>query len=141
MTIHGLSHLTFVVRDLERMSKLLCEGLGAAEVYDSARKNFSLSREKFFVLGGIWLAAMEGPPSERSYRHVAFKVDEADLASMEARLRVLGVEIRPPRTRVEGEGASLYFYDFDNNLFELHTGTLEQRLESSAHSAPMLLSP
>lgn len=26
------------------------------------------------------------------------------------------------------EGQSLYLYDFDNHLFELHTGTLEQRL-------------
>jgi fosfomycin resistance protein FosX len=129
MTVQGVSHLTFVVRDLERMSRFLCEGLGAEEVYDSATKNFSLSREKFFVLGGVWIAAMEGQPSERSYRHVAFKADDADLPSIEARLRSLGVEIRPPRQRVEGEGNSLYFYDFDNNLFELHTGTLEQRLE------------
>jgi fosfomycin resistance protein FosX len=129
MTVQGVSHLTFVVRDLERMSRFLCEGLGAEEVYDSATKNFSLSREKFFVLGGVWVAAMEGRPSERSYRHVAFKADDADLPSIEARLRSLGVEIRPPRQRVEGEGNSLYFYDFDNNLFELHTGTLEQRLE------------
>jgi hypothetical protein len=30
--------------------------------------------------------------------------------------------------RVEGEGRSLHFYD-DNHLFELHTGTLEERLE------------
>ena len=34
----------------------------------------------------------------------------------------------PPRARVEGEGQSLYVYDFDNHLFELHTGTLAQRL-------------
>ena len=129
MTIEGISHLTFIVADLERMSKLLCEGLGATEVYDSSAKNFSLSREKFFMLGGVWIAAMEGKPVERSYRHTAFKVDAARLPAIEAKLRSLGVEVRPPRPRVEGEGESLYFYDFDNNLFELHTGTLEQRLE------------
>lgn len=103
-------------------------GLGAREVYDSAGRNFSLSREKFLVLGGIWLAFMEGEPTQKSYRHVAFEVAEADLASYEARLRPLGVEIVPPRPRVEGEGMFLYFHDYDNNLFELHAGTLEQRL-------------
>ena len=132
MPVQGISHITFIVRDLERMARLLCEGLGAEEVYDSASKNFSLSREKFFVLGGVWLAAMEGQPTQRSYRHVAFKVDEAELPVFEARLRSLGVELRPPRPRVEGEGQSLYFYDFDDNLFELHAGTLEQRIERYA---------
>jgi catechol 2,3-dioxygenase-like lactoylglutathione lyase family enzyme len=130
MTIQGVSHITFIVSDLDRMARILCHGLGAQEVYDSKERSFSISREKFFVLGGIWLAAMEGtPPSERSYRHVAFKVTEADLPKFEARLRALGVEIKPPRPRVGGEGQSLYFYDFDNHLFELHTGTLEQRLD------------
>nr|WP_277871356.1 hypothetical protein [Chroococcidiopsis cubana] len=38
------------------------------------------------------------------------------------------MEIRESRSRVEGEGSSLYFYDYDNHLFELHTGTLAQRL-------------
>ena len=56
----GISHLTFLVRDLDRMARFMCEGLGAVEVYDSNGKNFSLSREKFFVLGGVWVAAMEG---------------------------------------------------------------------------------
>lgn len=125
----GISHITFIVRDLARMATFLCEGLGAREVYDSAQHNYSLSREKFFVLGGVWLAAMEGdPPAERSYQHVAFQVKESELPAYEARLRALGVEIRPPRPRVDGEGLSLYFHDFDNHLFELHTGTLEQRL-------------
>lgn len=135
--VKGLSHITFVVRDLERMAELLCTGLGAQEVYDSSARNYSLSREKFFLLGGVWLAAMEGePPAERSYQHVAFAVDEADLPTCEARLRALGVEIRPPRTRVEDEGASLYFHDFDNHLFELHAGTLEQRLAAYSGLAP-----
>jgi catechol 2,3-dioxygenase-like lactoylglutathione lyase family enzyme len=125
----GISHITFIVRDLDRMAAFLCEGLGAREVYDSSAHNFSLSREKFFLLGDTWLAAMEGEsPLERSYQHVAFAVSESDLPIYQARLQALGVEIRSPRSRVEGEGLSLYFYDFDNHLFELHTGTLEQRL-------------
>jgi catechol 2,3-dioxygenase-like lactoylglutathione lyase family enzyme len=124
----GLSHLTFVVRDVERTARLFCEALGAQEVYDSQGRNFSLSREKFLLLGGVWLAFMEGEPTQRSYRHAAFAVGEADLPACEARLRALGAEVKPPRPRVEGEGLSLYFYDFDNHLFELHTGTLAQRL-------------
>lgn len=127
--MEGISHITFIVRDLERMSTLLCKGLGAREVYDSIGRNHSISREKFFVLSGVWLAAMEGePPAERSYQHIAFAVSESDLPVDQANLQSLGVEVRPSRSRVEGEGQSLYFYDFDNHLFELHTGTLEQRL-------------
>ncbi|HEY9133727.1 MAG TPA: FosX/FosE/FosI family fosfomycin resistance hydrolase [Dyella sp.] len=130
MGIEGISHITFVVRDLEKMAVFLCDGLGAEEVYDSEGGNFSLSREKFFVLAGIWIAAMEGePPSERTYRHLAFKVAEEELPVFEQRLRRLGVDIKPPRPRVDGEGTSLYFHDFDNHLYELHTGTLDERLE------------
>jgi len=127
--MNGISHLTFIVRDLDRMATFMCDGLGAREVYDSGGANHSLSREKFFVVGGVWIAAMEGePPAERSYQHVAFAVDDVDLPRYEARLRAIGVDIRPPRPRIDGEGRSLYFHDFDNHLFELHTGTLERRL-------------
>lgn len=127
--MEGISHITFLVRDLERMAAFLCQGLDAREIYDSSNQNHSLSREKFFLLGGVWIAAMEGePPAHRSYQHVAFAVSNADLPRYRANLQALGVEVRPPRNRVVGEGQSLYFYDFDNHLFELHTGTLEQRL-------------
>jgi hypothetical protein len=57
--IEGLSHLTFIVRDLERMSRLI-EVLGGRQVYASGDETFSLSREKFFVAGGLWIAIMEG---------------------------------------------------------------------------------
>jgi catechol 2,3-dioxygenase-like lactoylglutathione lyase family enzyme len=43
MTVEGVSHITFIVRDLDRMARFLCEGLGAVEVYDSLGKNFSES--------------------------------------------------------------------------------------------------
>lgn len=133
MELTGISHLTFIVKNLDRMSLFLCEGLGAKEVYDSGDENFSLSREKFFVLAGTWIAAMEGSPtSERSYNHVAFKVASGELEHFEKRLRNLGVEIKQARSRVQGEGKSLYFYDFDNHLFELHEGNLNTRLDRYA---------
>ena len=127
--VQGISHITIMVRDLDKTSRLLCEGLGAKEVYDSQDKNYSISREKFFLLGGIWLVAMEGENSEKSYRHGAFQVEKRNLTVYKNRLTELGATIVPSRSRVEGEGASVYFYDYDNNLFELHAGRLEERLE------------
>lgn len=131
--IEGLSHLTFIVRDLERMTRLIVDVLGGREVYASGDRTFSIAREKFFVAGGLWLAIMEGEPlTERTYNHVAFKVAEKDLEALKQRIADLGLEIRESRPRVEGEGASIYFHDWDNHLFELHTGTLEARLRRYA---------
>ncbi len=128
-TILGLSHMTFVVRDLDRMTAILTGVLGAREVYASGDETFSVSREKFFQVGALWIAVMEGEAlPARSYNHVAFKIDDSDFAAYEARIKALGLEILPPRARVAGEGRSIYFYDDDNHLFELHTGTLAERL-------------
>ena len=127
--IEGISHVTFVVRDLDRMADLLVAVLGAEEVYSSGEATFSISREKFFLVGGVWIAIMEGEPLPgKTYNHVAFKIAEEDYDAYAERVRSTGVEMREGRSRVEGEGRSLYFYDHDNHLFELHTGTLERRL-------------
>jgi fosfomycin resistance protein FosX len=131
--ISGLSHLTFVVRDLDKMARIVVEVLGGKEVYSSGDKTFSVSREKFFVAGGLWIATMEGEPlPTRTYNHVAFEVTDVALERARAAAEALGLDIRPPRPRVDGEGQSLYFHDYDNHLFELHTGTLDQRLDSYA---------
>jgi fosfomycin resistance protein FosX len=127
--IEGLSHLTFIVRDLERMSRLIEDVLGGRQVYTSGDATFSLSREKFFIVAGMWIAIMEGDPLQsRTYNHVAFKIREQDLDGLRRRIEALGLDIREARARVEGEGSSIYFHDWDNHLFELHTGTLETRL-------------
>ena len=58
--IEGLSHITLVVE------------------------------EKFFVVGGVWVAIMEGKKLlERSYGHVAFKVPETELDGYVDRVRAL----------------------------------------------------
>ncbi len=42
--VRGLSHITFIVRDLDRMERLLTTVLGARKVYDSGDETFSTAR-------------------------------------------------------------------------------------------------
>ncbi len=46
------------------------------------------------------------------------------------RIENLGLEIKAGRKRVIGEGNSIYFYDYDNHLFELHTGIFGNKTSS-----------
>lgn len=131
--IKGISHITLIVRDLDKTTTFLQTIFDAKEVYSSGEKQFSLSREKFFLIGDLWLCIMEGEAlTERSYNHIAFQIADADYDLYRSKVLASGVELRPERPRVEGEGRSIYFYDFDSHLFELHTGTLAQRLERYA---------
>lgn len=128
--IEGISHITFIVKDLKLATTFFKEIFDAEEVYASGNTTFSVSKEKFFMVGNQWIAVMEGESlPTRTYNHVAFKISEADFETYQERIRKLGLDFKPPRPRVDGEGRSLYFYDFDNHLFELHTGTLSQRLD------------
>jgi len=132
--IQSLNHITFMVRDLDRMQEVLTRVFDARKIYDSGAKTFSLSQERFFLIGDgkepVWIAIMEGDPlPKRTYNHVAFKIDINDYDDYLQRIRGLSLEVREGRSRVQGEGQSIYFYDHDNHLFELHTGTLDERLK------------
>ena len=128
--IKGISHITLIVKNLDLTSDFLRNVFDAREIYSSEDKQFSLSREKFFLINDIWICIMEGDSlNERTYNHIAFLISESDFDSYVVKIIAAGVEIRPERPRVEGEGRSIYFYDFDNHLFELHTGTLKERLD------------
>ena len=129
----GLSHITFVVRDLAAMSRIMVEVLGGREVYSSGARQHSISAEKFFMVGDVWVAIMQGESlPTRTYNHVAFKTDDDGIARAKLAVEKLGLEMKPPRPRIEGEGQSLYFYTPDNHLIELHTGTLDDRLKAYA---------
>ncbi|MFV0409806.1 MAG: FosX/FosE/FosI family fosfomycin resistance hydrolase [Paracoccus sp. (in: a-proteobacteria)] len=125
----GLSHITFICADLDRMEDILTRVLKARKIYDSMGEGFSISPERFFDIGGVWVAIMQGEAlPARSYDHVAFKIAEADYDARLETIRELGLDLRESRRRVPGEGRSIYFHDADNHLFELHTGTLSERL-------------
>ena len=85
--ILGLSHLTFIVRNVDRTARLFCEGLGAQEVYDSQGRNFSLSREKFVLLdstGALSILNYKGEAATGAAFEFAGKVQitTADLTTM-----------------------------------------------------------
>ncbi|EJZ0073336.1 FosX/FosE/FosI family fosfomycin resistance thiol transferase [Listeria monocytogenes] len=128
--ISGLSHITLIVKDLNKTTAFLQNIFNAEEIYSSGDKTFSLSKEKFFLIAGLWICIMEGDSlQERTYNHIAFQIQSEEVDEYTERIKALGVEMKPERPRVQGEGRSIYFYDFDNHLFELHAGTLEERLK------------
>ncbi|EOJ6162602.1 fosfomycin resistance hydrolase FosX [Listeria monocytogenes] len=128
--ISGLSHITLIVKDLNKTTAFLQNIFNAEEIYSSGDKTFSLSKEKFFLIAGLWICIMEGDSlQERTYNHIAFQIQSEEVDEYTERIKALGVEMKPERPRVQGEGRSIYFYNFDNHLFELHAGTLEERLK------------
>lgn len=129
--IESVSHITFVVKNLDKTTQLFKELFNAKEVYSSGEKKHSLFKERFFIIGRQWIAVMEDTNIlSRTYHHIAFKISDYDVDSYLDKIKTLNLELKPPRERVPGEGYSIYFYDYDNNLFELHTETLEKRLAS-----------
>lgn len=133
MKIKNLSHITLVCKNLEKTAHFLKTLLGAEEIYSSGDKTFSIAKEKFFIIAGIWFAIMEGPEVKKTYNHIAFSVNEEDLPQFEKKIKELKLTLVPARPHKPQEGKSLYFYDYDNHLFELHTGDLKSRLQFYNH--------
>ncbi|MDZ8053792.1 MAG: VOC family protein [Aulosira sp. ZfuCHP01] len=101
--IQGISHITFIIRDLEKMTSFLTTIFDAQEVYASGEQIFSISKEKFLLINDLWIAIMEGEPSpEKTYNHVAFKIAAEDYELYAARVKSLGVDAKEDRNRVEG---------------------------------------
>ena len=129
--IQGISHITLIVKDLQKTTKLLQDVFDAKVVYVSGDQTFSLSKEVFFLIHGLWFCIMEGESlKERTYNHIALQISDEDFEIYKAKVMTAGAALIPDRPRIQGEGRSLYFYDFDNHLFELHTGSLEERLKN-----------
>ena len=58
--VFGISHMTFIVKNLERSALFFQKIFDAVEVYSSGDNTFSLSKEKFFLVNSIWICIMDG---------------------------------------------------------------------------------
>lgn len=90
---------------------------------------FTGPTEQFLTLAGLWLAVVSEPDrsAARTYDHVAFAVDAADLRAFRDRAEAAGLEVADERP-----GRSLYLRLPEGQLVELHAGCLADRISSRA---------
>lgn len=126
--ISAVSHVAIVVRDPERTARLF-EQVFAAKVIRTPQPQPG-PPDTFVHLGGIWLVLVRGESRPvRGRDHIAFRTTLDSLDHFASTLKSLGIEHQTAREGSDGQ--SLYFVDHDNNLFELHAGSLEVELDNA----------
>ena len=127
--IKGISHLTFIVKNLDKATRFFESVFQAHLIYDSGADIHSLSKERYLLINHTWIAIMEGKPKTgKTYDHIAFEADVKEFDQYVNRIHALGLKIEEGRCKADAEGQSIYFYDYDNHLFEIHAGDLYSRL-------------
>ena len=119
----SISHIALVVADPARTARLF-EGLFATKIV--SRVDADGHDETFFNLGNTWFALVKGTPQrERSGDHVAFHATDAELHATAEKLKAKNMEFILARS-----DSSLYFFDYDNHVFELDTTDINSEFGS-----------
>lgn len=132
--IQSINHVTYSVSDIKKSIIFYKDILKANILVES-------DKTAYFILGSQWLALNEekGIPRNEiqySYTHMAFTIDESEFDEWYQLLNDNDVNILEGRTRDVRDKQSIYFTDPDGHKLELHTGTLQDRLNYYKEEKP-----
>jgi catechol 2,3-dioxygenase-like lactoylglutathione lyase family enzyme len=121
----SIAHVALVVREPARTAELF-RTLFECKIV--SRRDAEHHDETFVKLGDTWFALIQADIQRtRTGDHIAFKVSKETLEATAQKLEALQLEHIRARS-----GTSLYFFDYDNHVFELDTTTLEAELKTEA---------
>jgi catechol 2,3-dioxygenase-like lactoylglutathione lyase family enzyme len=116
--LESLSHITLVVKDPARTAALFHELFGAQT---AERVDEEGHLETVMGLGGTRIVLVGAPVQRaRTGDHIAFHATPQTLEATAARLQTMGREFIRARS-----GRALSFFDYDDHLFELDSGDIE----------------
>jgi catechol 2,3-dioxygenase-like lactoylglutathione lyase family enzyme len=120
--LESISHIALVVKDPARTAALFRD-LFSARVLE--RKDSDGHLETFVRLGGIWIVLVGAPVQRaRTGDHIAFHATPEMLEATAAKLQAMGREFIRARS-----DRALYFFDYDDHVFELDAEDLDKELE------------
>jgi catechol 2,3-dioxygenase-like lactoylglutathione lyase family enzyme len=119
--LEAISHIALVVKDPARTAALFHD---LFDVRALVRKDAEGHSETFVRLAGTWLVLVTAPVERpRTGDHIAFRATPGILEATAAKLQAMGREFIRARS-----DRALYFFDYDDHVFELDTEDLDAEL-------------
>ena len=122
--LESISHIALVVKDPGKTAALFQDLFGARAI---EREDGDGHHEIFVRLGGIWIVLV-GAPVERARTgdHIAFRATPEIIEATAAKLEAMGREFIRARS-----DRALYFFDYDDHVFELDAEDVDEELAAS----------
>lgn len=123
--ILGINHITIAVSDLECSLKFYQDILGFTA-------HAKWDKGAYLSVGELWFClSLDTPCPKTDYTHIAFDIAPEEFDAFAKRVVSLGVNVWKEN---KSEGQSLYILDPDGHKLEIHSGSLESRLENLTNS-------
>jgi len=119
--LDAIGHVALIVKDPSRTAALFRDLFGAGIV---VHKDADGHEETYARLGRTWFVLAQAEVDRpRTGDHIAFSVSMSTLLETAEKLKRMKVEFFLARS-----DTALYFFDYDNHVFELDTTDLDREL-------------